>query len=228
MDERNRIGLLEDDPDQSRILTHWLNAAGYQVKVYPDAESFRSGYLHGSADLLILDWNLPEESGLSVLRWLRASGSVLPVLFLTARHDEADVVVALQEGADDYVGKPARHDELLARVKALLRRTAQNRSEEDDIAPYRIDVMRRRIERDGQEITLTDREFDLALFLFRRHGRVISRETLLEHIWNISGEAPTRTVDTHVSRLRKKLELSGEHGWRLSAVYQHGYRLERA
>ena len=116
-------------------------------------------------------------------------------------------------------------------MEALLRRTGMHtdaRMDDEEFAPYAIDPGRRRVTLNGQEIVLTEREFDLALFLFRRRGRIVSRDSLLENVWNLPGDVATRTVDTHVSRLRKKLELGGEYGWRLSAVYQHGYRLERA
>ena len=230
MSQQHVIGLLEDDEDQSRLIAHWLSDAGYQVRPYPSGAEFRRKQGGASVDLLILDWNLPDESGLTILRSLRDAGSALPVLFLTARTSEDDIVIGLREGADDYIGTPATQRELLARVGALLRRThfKKDAAEEEDVEPYRIDLARRRVELSGEEIPLTDREFDLALFLFRRRGRVVSREALLETIWNIRGDVATRTVDTHVSRLRKKLGLGGEHGWRLNAVYQHGYRLERS
>lgn len=229
---RNAIGLVEDDPDQAQLISHWLEEVGYSVKVFHNATEFRRKLGAVSVDLLILDWNLPDESGISVLRTLRESGnSQLPVLFLSARGEEMDIVTGLNEGADDYLSKPARQAELLARVEALLRRTgvhSETRVDADALLPYRIDVTRRRVTLNDREISLTEREFDLALFMFRRRGRVVSRESLLESVWNLPGGVATRTVDTHVSRLRKKLELGGEHGWRLSAVYQHGYRLEPA
>lgn len=230
MTHRNLIGLLEDDEDQSQLLGYWLTEAGYLVRHYPSGAEFRRKQGAVSVDLLILDWNLPDESGLTILRSLREGGSALPVLFLTARSSEADIVAGLREGADDYVSKPATQGELLARVGALLRRTSVQKEamDEGDVEPYRIDLERRRVEVNGEEVPLTDREFELVLFLFRRRGRVVSRESLLESIWNIRGDVATRTVDTHISRLRKKLGLSGEYGWRLNAVYQHGYRLERA
>lgn len=230
-DSNSVIGLLEDDPDQARLLCHWLEEEGFVARLYPSAVEFRRRLGAESVDLLILDWNLPDESGLDVLHWLRDAGHArLPVLFLTARNDEHDVVAALHAGADDFLSKPPKQGELMARLMALLRRTGMNEDSapSDDVAPYRIDLARRRIEVQGREVPLTDREFDLAYFLFRRRGRVISREALLEGVWNIRGTVATRTVDTHVSRLRKKLELAGEHGWKLNAVYQHGYRLEQA
>lgn len=224
------IGLVEDDPDQAALFRVWLEAAGYAIRHYPHASEFRRRLGAESVDLLILDWNLPDDSGLDVLLNLRRSGhGRLPVLFLTARNEEADIVAGLKAGADDYLTKPPRQGELLARVDALLRRVGmQGEAQvEEDAAPYRIDTVRRRILLDDVEIPLTEREFDLALFLFRRRGRVVSRDALLEGVWNIRGDVATRTVDTHISRLRKKLELSGARGWRLNAVYQHGYRLEQ-
>jgi DNA-binding response OmpR family regulator len=152
------------------------------------------------------------------------------VLFLTARNDEEDIIAGLRAGADDYLTKPPKQGELLARVEALLRRVGLQGEQpaDEEAPPYRIDLQRRRVTLADREVALTEREFDLATFLFRRRGRVVSRDALLEGVWNIRGDVATRTVDTHISRLRKKLELGGEHGWRLNAVYQHGYRLEQA
>jgi len=224
------VGLLEDDPDQARLFAHWLESSGLACRSYGHASDFRRRLGVESIDLLILDWNLPDETGLEVLQWLRDSGhSRLPVLFVTARNDEQDIVDALRAAADDYLLRPPRQAEMLARVNALMRRSGLHDEAPvvEELVPYQIDVTRRRIELEGADIELTDREFDLALFLFRRRGRVISREALLEGVWKISGSVATRTVDTHISRLRKKLMLNGENGWRLNAVYQHGYRLEQ-
>lgn len=203
--------------------------AGYNVRIYQDAADFRRKLGVEAVDLLLLDWNLPDESGLDVLKWLRAEGHTrLPVIFLTARNDEADIIDGLKAGADDYLTKPARQGELLARVGAMLRRMGlvNEGGSVEDLPPFRIDFGKRRISLNDREVVLTEREFDLAAFLFRRRGRVVSRDALLEGVWNIRNDVATRTVDTHISRLRKKLELAGEHGWRLNAVYQHGYRLE--
>jgi len=151
-------------------------------------------------------------------------------VFLTARDSEDDIVRALSNGGDDYLVKPPKQRELLARVAAVLRRHNVERGGADafEVGPYQVDAQRRRIAIDGREVDLTQREFDLASFLFRRYGRIVSRDALLKNVWNLSTAVSTRTVDTHISRLRKKLELGGEHGWRLAAIYQHGYRLEQA
>jgi two-component system, OmpR family, response regulator RegX3 len=226
------VGLLEDDQDQADLIRVWLEAAGYQVRWYADSKEFRRKLGAESIDILLLDWNLGSQtSGLEVLEWMRQSAHQrLPVVFLTARTSEEDIVTGLQAGADDYVLKPAKQAELLARLQSVLRRTGVNMSAASwisEVAPYQIDLERRGIVINGEAVELTDREFDLASYLFRRHGRIVSREALLENVWNLSGDVNTRTVDTHVSRLRKKLQLAGEHGWALSAVYQHGYRLEQ-
>jgi DNA-binding response OmpR family regulator len=173
---------------------------------------------------------LPDANGLDVIAWIRSSANAdLPVIFLTARTSEADMVRGLNAGGDDYVVKPAKQQELIARVAAVLRRIAIDGidSGQYDLPPYRVDTRRRRISYDGKDVELTPREFELATFLFRRHGRIVGRDSLLENVWNMNATVSTRTVDTHISRLRKKLDLNGEYGWRLAAVYQHGYRLEQ-
>ncbi|MBX3698123.1 MAG: response regulator transcription factor [Dokdonella sp.] len=224
------IGFLEDDSDQADLILHWLEQAGYRTRLYSSASDFRRRQGSEAIDLLLLDWMLPDASGPEVASWIRSSANArLPIIFLTARSSEADVVRGLNAGGDDYVVKPAKQHELVARVAAVLRRFGLEDGEGGrfDVPPYRIDPKRQRIAFDDRDIELTPREFELAAFLFRRHGRIVSRDALLENVWNMNASVSTRTVDTHVSRLRKKLELNGEHGWRLSAVYQHGYRLEQ-
>ena len=234
MSEREwTIGCLEDDPEQTALLRLWLESAGYRCAVFASAGEFRKRLGSEAVDLLMLDWNLPDATGLEVLDWIRHSpNSDLPILFLTARAEESDIVEGLQAGADDYVVKPPKQAELLARVRAALRRRG-GAAESDaqstlSLPPYSVDPQRRRISVAGAEIELTQREYELACYLIRRQGRIVSRDALLENIWNLGPSVSTRTVDTHVSRLRKKLQLSGEHGWRLTAIYQHGYRLEPA
>ncbi len=224
------VGFLEDDPDQAALIAVWLEEAGYTPRLFRSAGEFRRRHGSEAIDLLLLDWLLPDSNGPEVAEWVRfSSNSRLPIIFLTARSAETDVVRGLEAGGDDYVVKPARRAELIARIAAVLRRNGLGDDQHDvgAIAPYAIDFKRRRITFAGREVGLTQREFDLATFLFRRHGRIVSRDSLLENVWNLSATVSTRTVDTHVSRLRKKLELNGEHGWRLSAIYQHGYRLEQ-
>ena len=225
------IGLVEDDVDQARLYTAWLEESGYRVLVFHTASEFRRRLGAASVDGVLLDWGLPDAEGPEVVDWLRHSAHAgLPVVFLTARVTEADIVAGLRAGADDYVPKPPRKGELLARLAAVLRRTGAANADPvlRDVPPWEIDTRQRRVLLAGEGVALTDREFDLAAYLFRRPGRIVSRDALLSQVWNLGSGVATRTVDTHVSRLRRKLLLDGEHGWRLTAVYQHGYRLERA
>ena len=226
-----RIALLEDDQEQAELMVKWLADAGHNCSHYDNGKDFLRKALRESYDLLMLDWMLPQLSGLEVLQKIRQSGkNFTPVIFITARDEEADIVRALEAGADDYMAKPIRYKELVARVAALARRAAGGRAPDElpDTEPYRFDLKRKTVGLGDEEVELTHREFDLALFMFRNCGRVVSRSHILESIWGMHGaDLNTRTVDTHISRLRKKLQLNESNGWQLSAIYQHGYRLER-
>ena len=226
-----RIALLEDDQDQADLMVKWLSEAGHNCGHFTDGRDFLRNALRESYDLLMLDWMLPEMSGLEVLEKVRQSGKdFTPVIFITARDEESDVVRALEAGADDYMAKPVRYNELAARVAALGRRASGGRDPDDmpETSPYVFDLKRKTVRLGDDEVELTHREFDLALFMFRKAGRVVSRSHILESIWGMHGaDLNTRTVDTHISRLRKKLNLNESNGWQLSAIYQHGYRLER-
>jgi len=221
-----RIGMLEDDVDQANRASGWITERGHHCEVFHEPEGFQRAFRKTSYDVVTLDWNLPEATGLEILKWVRQSlVSDVPVIFITARQGEADVVSALENGADDYLVKPVRQFELLARIAALARR-AQPETEILDYEPYKFDTSNRQITVNGNDVRLTEKEYDLALFLFRNRGRVLSRQHLLTSVWGTSAELNTRTVDTHASRLRKKLNLSATEKWKLTSIYQHGYRLE--
>ncbi len=223
-----RIALVEDDPFHAELYRGWLENAGYRVSVYRSASDFRRRLGAESVDAIVLDWNLPDGSGLDLLHWLKDSAAPsLPVLFLTANDSEEDVVAALRGGAADFVSKPARAAELAARIESMLRRSGREKSvRELAAAPFTLDARGRRLCILGEPVKLTEREFELAWYLFGRSGRIVSREALLSEVWRTAGDVTTRTIDTHMSRLRRKLGLDGRHGWRLAAVYQLGYRLE--
>lgn len=224
------VGLLEDDPDMAALVGQWLEDAGYATRWFRSVTQYRRRQGSEAIDLLLLDWMLPDGTGIDVIAAIRSSANNrLPVIFLTARDAEDDLVRGLSSGGDDYVIKPPKQRELIARVNAALRRQSGDgdTAEMIELSPYCVDVKRRRVSIEGRDIDLTQREFDLASFLFRRHGRIISRDALLENVWNLTSAVSTRTVDTHISRLRKKLALNGDNGWRLAAIYQHGYRLEQ-
>ena len=225
-----RIAILEDDPDQLALLTRWLVQDGHDVHGYLTGRETMTRATRESFDLYVLDWQVPDVPGTEVLQWLRNNVSRrVPILFVTVRDSEQDIVFALESGADDYMIKPARQNELLARVHALLRR-AYPREDEKQLSfpPFDIDIERSEIRRAGAKIELTPKEFDLAVVLFRNIGRLMSRGHLQEAVWGRSGELATRTVDTHVSQVRKKLDLRTESGFRVVPVYNYGYRLEQS
>lgn len=225
-----RIVILEDDQDQADLLHAWLEEAGHQCSVYEDGNALIRAYANDSYDLMILDWEVPNTSGIDVLKHLRGHlDSMIPVVFITQRDAEEDIVMALENGADDYMTKPVRHLETMARVNAIARRMGfgdENTSDSYDFAPYVLDTKLRQVSYNGEIIEMTQKEYELTLFLFKNLGRVISRGHLLEMVWGTSSKINTRTVDTHISRLRSKLNLDNEEGWKLTSVYRHGYRLE--
>lgn len=226
-----RIAMLEDDPDQSALICHWFEDAEHTVISHALGSEFLRGVRRDSFDLYVLDWQLPDVSGLDVLQKLRDElQDTTPVLIATVKNEERDIVHALETGADDYLVKPIRRRELIARAEAVCRRSGGGRSSADVFLapPYMMNLKTKRASLRDEDLPLTNREFELAMFFFRNASRIVSRAHLLEAIWGIDNvSVSTRTVDTHVSRLRKKMQINVENGWRLSAIYQHGYRLEK-
>ena len=224
------IALLEDDSDQSDLLSAWLEDAGHKCAVFNSGKEITKSLLHESYDLLILDWLVPDMNGLEVLEWVRETLDWhIPVLFITQRDAEEDVVQALQGGADDYMAKPVKRAEMLARIQSISRRSHGSTAGDDilEFLPYSMQRSTRLVKLHDDPIDVTRKEFELTLFLFRNTGRILSRGYILETVWGRSAEVNTRTVDTHISRLRRKLFIGPENGWRLSSIYQHGYRLEK-
>lgn len=224
------IAILEDDPEQSQVVSLWLELDGHTCTPFYTGSDFIKNAQQTPHDLYLIDWELPDTTGIEVLEWIRKHiESRTPVLFVTVRDEEEDIVKALELGADDYMSKPIKNKELLARVKALARRTdtAPKKQEALTLGEYTVDSAHRRITHHGDEIKLTGTEFELAAFLFRNANHIMSRNNILEHVWQRGPEFNTRTVDTHISRIRKKLSLTPENGWRLSSVYRYGYRLEQ-
>lgn len=225
-----RVGIIEDDPLHRELASAMLEQAGFDVCAFGSALEFRRHCGVGDIDLLLVDWELPNESGLAFLTALREDGEhALPVIFLTARTDEKHIVEALGAGADDFIAKPAKAGELVARVRSLLRRSAAADRSEAVLAapPFEFQRAQRTLLMDAEPVHLTPREFDMALFFFQRIGRIVSREALLAQVWKVGPHVDTRAIDTYASRLRKRLGLDGSSGWRLEGIYQHGYRLMR-
>ncbi|HND98853.1 response regulator transcription factor [Plasticicumulans sp.] len=224
-----RVALLEDDRPQAEMMRTWLVEAGHDVQVFVQGKALVRELGRDSYDLVVLDWMLPDIDGIQVLKWIREHVDwPMPVLFVTGKDEEDDIVQALDNGADDYMVKPVKRMEMLARLKAVSRRAiAQDEGQKIlEFGVYTVDLTTRAVLLNGQPIELTQKEFDLTVLLFRGAGRVLSRGHILESVWGRSPDLNTRTVDTHVSRIRNKLDLRPEHGWQLKAVYQHGYRLE--
>lgn len=222
------IAVLEDDADQLAFIEHLVTAGGHSHTGFTTVADLLSGLKREHFDALLLDWMLPDGSGADVLDWVRNNlGWKIAVLVLTACDDEFTVVKALQSGADDFVVKPPKPQELLARLIAASRRASPSGLPVLRLGAYEIDIPRHLLSMDGQPVTLTQKEFDLAVYLFQSPARLLSRDHLLNKVWGINADVDTRTVDTHVSRLRKKIFLDGSKGWKMSPVYGYGYRLDR-
>ncbi|NJN15933.1 MAG: response regulator transcription factor [Oscillochloris sp.] len=223
------ILVVEDEHELAALIRRQLEAEGHTALTVHDGRTALLLAEQARPDLVILDWMLPELDGLAVMRRLRERSAV-PILMLTARDDEADRVLGLEVGADDYLTKPFSLRELLARVRAILRRIEllTRPPTTVDTSPIvhdrlAIDPLARRVTIDQQVVDLTVKEYDLLLLLARNPGRSFSRAYLLDHIWGDDYEGGDRTVDTHIVRLRRKL---GEQGERISTVWGVGYRFE--
>jgi DNA-binding response OmpR family regulator len=213
--------LVEDDTGIAVPLSRALQREGHEVLVVGDGYSALSCASHQRVDLLVLDLGLPGMDGLDVCRRLRKTRSDLPVLMLTARTDEVDFVVGLDAGADDYVAKPFRLAELLARVRALLRRSVPETPDALEAGGVRMDLAGRRVLIEGAEIALANKEFELLRVLLSRPGQVVSREEILREVWKDPELKNSKTLDMHMSWLRRKIGSS-----RIATVRGVGFRFD--
>jgi len=220
-----KILVVDDEPDAIDLIKFNLKAAGYEVLTATDGEEALKKARSMLPDLIILDLMLPEVDGLEVCKILRRDqrASAIPILMLTAKAAEIDRVLGLELGADDYVTKPFSPRELVLRVKRLLRTEPTNNTKEDEIIlkELRLDVPRHEATVNGRSVDLTATEFKLLTVLARRRGRVQSREQLLHDVWEYDNLIDTRTVDTHMRRLREKLGIAAKY---LDTVRGVGYR----
>ncbi|WP_198972135.1 response regulator transcription factor [Xylophilus sp. ASV27] len=223
-----RIAILEDDSDHAEALVKPLERLGHTCFVCRDGRDFVRSLSRESYHLFVLDWQVPNLSGLVALDWIRRHlPRSIPVLFVTSRDQEEDIVQGLEAGADDYMIKPVRAYELTARVRALLRRAYPTPELESApaVGAYVFDLHRREVRVAGVPVVLKPKEYALALFLFRNMGRLLSHQHLLSEVWGLEG-VDSRTVATHMSQLRRKLAFGPQHGVRLMPVYGLGYRFE--
>jgi DNA-binding response OmpR family regulator len=224
-----RIAVVDDDPDFAGFLNKLLADAGHSIINSANGTAFLRLAKTETFDLILLDWNLPGKDGIDIVRTLRTDvRSDVPVMLLTLRSDANDIVAGLEAGADDYISKPVDGRILLARIDALMRRHNAGRMSDavQSFGDFVFDSAQEIVRHGKTSIQLTSKEFQLALLLFRNLSRPLSRAYLLETVWNRSPDVLTRTLDSHVARLRAKLNIRPQNGWRLSPIYSYGYRLE--
>jgi two-component system, OmpR family, response regulator RegX3 len=222
-----RILLVEDEPALSEPLAFLLQREGYEVTIADDGRKALAEFDASGADLVLLDLMLPGLSGTEVCKELRARSSV-PIIMLTAKDSEVDIVVGLELGADDYVTKPYSTRELLARVRAVLRRRSDPVEEEPllKVGPVIMDVERHIVMVDGLETAMPLKEFDLLEMLLRNAGRVLTRGQLIDRVWGSDYFGDTKTLDVHIKRIRAKIEQTPSEPRLLVTVRGLGYRIE--
>ncbi len=218
------IYLLEDDESIRKLVIYTLERSGYSADGFDRPSSFWRAMERGQPELLLLDIMLPEESGLSVLEKLRAAPARrnLPVIMMTAKDTEFDRVIGLDTGADDYITKPFGMMELLARIRAVLRRTGTAPAAEYRLDGLAVSPEKHRVLLEGKDVVLTNKEFDLLCLLLENAGRVLTRDRIMDRVWNSDFNGENRTVDVHIRSLRSKL---GPVGRRIETVRGVGYKL---
>jgi two-component system alkaline phosphatase synthesis response regulator PhoP len=221
-----RILVAEDDPDIGNLLDHYLKKAGFIATVVTSGREVMPQIKRQAPDLVVLDIMLPGLDGLEVCRAIRSDphSAAIPIIMLTARGEESDRIVGLELGADDYITKPFSPNEVVARIRALLRR-AHRAAPADNRLTYgslTVDVDRHVVKVDGEDVKLTAKEFLLLQYLMQHRGRVLSRDLLLSDVWSYSYTGGTRTVDVHVRRLREKVPMLADA---IVTVKQFGYKL---
>jgi DNA-binding response OmpR family regulator len=222
-----RVLVVEDDPDIAQLLVHYLGKAGFGAETVAGGREALAAITARPPDLLVLDLMLPQVDGLEICRIVRANDATaeLPIIMLTARAEESDRIVGLELGADDYLAKPFSPNELVARVRALLRRTKRSSPQKSPTVAYGpivVDAGQHTVSIGGADVSLTAKEFLLLEYLLQHRGRVLSRDLLLTDVWGYRYTGGTRTVDVHVRRLREKLPLLATA---LVTVKQFGYKL---
>ena len=223
------IAVVEDDLAFASAMEEFLGAAGYTVSSYDSSQKFLAALRQSECDLLIVDWSIPDLPGIEVLEYIRKFHPDMPAIMLTARAENIDIVRGLQAGADDYVAKPVDPDVLAQRIKSLLRRSkgeVKNVSENVILGRYLLRPSTSTIYLGDEEIIVPKREFDMAMLFFTNPNRLLSRQYLAATLWGKVVDYQSRTIDTHVARLRKNLKLDPTSGISLNALYGFGYTLQ--
>ena len=226
--EGEKILIVDDDPGLSSLLERFFTSKGYRARAVPNVEQMDRLLAREVFNLVVLDLMLPGEDGLSACRRLRAAGNRVPIIMLTAKGDELSRIKGLELGADDYVTKPFSPKALVARVKALLRRLDRNANSPQTqyhYGPLTVDLSRHEVRLEGEEVTLTAKEFGLLEHLLRNVGRVLTRDVLLSAVWGYDYYGTTRTVDVHVRRLKQKLPLLDDA---IISIKSLGYKLRES
>ncbi len=223
-----QVALIDNDPQQRAQMSDALHAEGWTCLVFDNLNRLATHLKTDSIDLLVYHWQ-PVAEGLRMLRAARQMASSLPVLLVAGPSAEQELVQALADGLTDFLAKPVRKADLQLRARVLVSRANPSRltSKTLDFGAFCFDIRGSRLSRQGELIPLTQKEFDLAMLFFRNLGRPLSRATIHEAVWPREAEFSSRTMDTHVSRVRNKLGLQPENGFRLAPVYSYGYRLEQ-
>ena len=223
-----KVAVVDDDPDQVELISGAISELGHECLGFERGRVLLKQLRRDTFDALVLDWQLPDVSGPEIVIWVRANiEHRVPILFVTNRNQEQDLVEALACGADDYVVKPVRTRELTARLSALLRRSYPTQGGDVEVfGRYTFDTRLGTVSVDGRVVELKHKEYELAHMLFSNLGRLLSRKHLIDRIWGVDPDVWSRSLDTHVSSLRSKLGIRATAGYRLSAVYGLGYRLE--
>ncbi len=224
-----RIAIVDDELEMRTYVSSLLSARDYSCTQFAGGREAITAFARDTFDLLIVDWNMNGLSGLEVVQWVRKNlETPMPIIMLTSRSDEHDIVEGLEAGADDFIIKPEKANVIAARVAALVRRTHPQPAadKQQRFGRYTFDTVSATVVLDGEEIRLTAKEFALALSFFQNMQRPLSRAYLLETIWNSVADLPTRTLDVHVSRIRTRLKLSRENGFRIQTIFGFGYRFK--
>jgi two-component system phosphate regulon response regulator PhoB len=222
-----RVLIVDDDPDIQRLVSYNFSKAGFETAVAASGRTALESIQKQPPDLIVLDVMLPDIDGMEVCRTLRQRPGTrhIPIIMLTARGEEIDRVIGFELGADDYVPKPFSPRELVLRAKSIFRRMTEGRSDMLHLGKIRLYPERRQCFVSGRQVVLTAKEFDLLEQLMRARGNVLKREVLMDKVWEYHGEATSRTLDTHIRRLREKL---GEDGLQVETVRGVGYRMSPA